>query len=364
MPPCCSTEKQDRVVVAVEPDLAHALHVARLLALAPQLRARPRPVMRLAGRRGALERLAVHPRERQHAPAPRVLRDRGDQPVGVPAHVVGERHQPHLDARRAHRGLGLRDRVLAVVEDRRGEHRVRPAGLDALDEVLEPADAARRDDRDVHRVGHRARELEVEALLRAVAVHAGQQDLAGAERGDLARPVDDVDAGRRAPAVDDDLPLVDGALLRVDRGDDALRAEVRGRLADELGVLHARGVDADLVGAGVEQRADVVDRVDAAADGERDEHLVGDRLDHLVEQAARLDARADVEERELVRALLVVAARDLDRVARVAQVDELDALDDAPGGDVEAGDDALREHGGYLPALPTSTACLKSSVPS
>ena len=85
---------------------------------------------------------------------------------------------------------------------------------------------------------------------------------------------------------------------------------------------------------------------DAAADGQRNEHLVGDRLDHVVEQAARLDARADVEERELVGALLVVAARDLDRIAGIAQVDEVDALDDAARGDVEAGNDALGEaHG-------------------
>ena len=71
--------------------------------------------------------------------------------------------------------------------------------------------------------------------------------------------------------------------------------------------------------------------------------FVGDRLDHLVEKPARLDRRADVEEREFVGALLVVAARDLDRVAGVAQVHEVDALDDAPIGDVEAGDDALGE---------------------
>ena len=57
-----------------------------------------------------------------------------------------------------------------------------------------------------------------------------------------------------------------------------------------------------------------------------------------------LDARADVEEGELVGALLVVAARDLDRIAGVAQVDEVDALDHAAVRDVEAGNDALGEH--------------------
>src|SRR2546422_1656224 len=51
------------------------------------------------------------------------------------------------------------------------------------------------------------------------------------------------------------------------------------------------------------------------------------------------------EERQLVRALLVVAPRDLDRIARVAQADEFDTLDNAPAVDVETGNDALGEHG-------------------
>ena len=54
----------------------------------------------------------------------------------------------------------------------------------------------------------------------------------------------------------------------------------------------------------------------------------------------------DVEEGQLVGALLVVAGGDLDRIAGVAQLDEVDALDDAPGGHVEAGNDAFGEHGG------------------
>ena len=52
----------------------------------------------------------------------------------------------------------------------------------------------------------------------------------------------------------------------------------------------------------------------------------------------------DVEEHELVGALAVVVRGQLDRVAGVADVDEFDALDDAPGVDVEAGDDALEVH--------------------
>ena len=53
--------------------------------------------------------------------------------------------------------------------------------------------------------------------------------------------------------------------------------------------------------------------------------------------------RGDVEEDELVRALGVVARGQLDRIAGVAQVDEVDALHDAALVDVEARDHAL-EH--------------------
>ena len=51
-----------------------------------------------------------------------------------------------------------------------------------------------------------AGQREVEALAGAVAVHAGQQDLAGAERLDPSRPIDDVEAGRAPPAVGEHLP--------------------------------------------------------------------------------------------------------------------------------------------------------------
>ena len=49
----------------------------------------------------------------------------------------------------------------------------------------------------------------------------------------------------------------------------------------------------------------------------------------------------DVEEDEFVGALLVVAIGQFDGIARIAQVDEVNAFDDAAGGDVEAGDDSF-----------------------
>ncbi len=71
----------------------------------------------------------------------------------------------------------------------------------------------------------------------------------------------------------------------------------------------------------------------------------------------------DVKEGDLIGALLIVAAGDLDRVAGIAQVNEIGAFDDAAGRDIKAGNDALGEH-----QAPNSSASLwaaaKSSEPS
>ena len=117
-----------------------------------------------------------------------------------------------------------------------------------------------------------------------------------------------------------------------------------GELAEQLRPGQRRGVDRDLVGAGVEHRLRVLDRADPAADRERDEDVVGGAPGELDDRLALLVRGGDVEEDELVGALGVVALGQLDRVARVAQADEVRALDDAAGVDVEARDDALQDH--------------------
>ena len=135
-----------------------------------------------------------------------------------------------------------------------------------------------------------------------------------------------------------------GALLRVDREHDALRAELRRELVEQLRARDRGAVDRDLVGAGVEHRLRVGDRADAAADRERHEHVVGGAPRELDDRVALLVGRRDVEEDELVGAAAVVERRQLDRVAGVADVDEARALDDAPGVDVQARDHALQLH--------------------
>ena len=53
----------------------------------------------------------------------------------------------------------------------------------------------------------------------------------------------------------------------------------------------------------------------------------------------------DVEKAQLVGPRRVIGARGIHRIARIAQVHEIDALDHAALVHIQAGDDALGEHG-------------------
>ena len=113
--------------------------------------------------------------------------------------------------------------------------------------------------------------------------------------------------------------------------------------ATRAGVRDRRGIDGDLVRARVEEPADVRELADAAPHREGDEDFARHRFDHVDEGVALVRRGGDVEEGELVRPLLVVAPRDLDRIAGIHDVDEPHPLDDPARVHVETRDDARRE---------------------
>ena len=135
-------------------------------------------------------------------------------------------------------------------------------------------------------------------------------------------------------------------LLGVDGDDDALRAEFLGRFAHEFAARDGGRVDRDLVGARLQQLADILDRAHAAADRHRHEAALRRALDDVEDRVAVLVAGRDVEEAELVGAGRIVGGGGLDGIAGIAQADEVDALDDAAVLDVEAGNDTDFQHGG------------------
>src|SRR4029453_14502975 len=172
-------------------------------------------------------------------------------------------------------------------------------------------------------------------------------------------------AARGARAVRVDAPLERGPgrdrlAPRVDRDDDALAPEPLDGLADERGPLERGRVQGDLVGAGAQQAAHVVDRAEPTADGRGRGDPRGRAGGAGDRGGARLVRAGDVEEHELVGTLGVIGERGLDRIAGVAQVDELHTLDDATVLYVEARDDALGEHGYLAPALAAAEASRRS----
>ena len=102
-------------------------------------------------------------------------------------------------------------------------------------------------------------------------------------------------------------------------------------VADHLRVGHRGRVEAHLVGAGIEQAPHVGDvrTPPPTVSGMKTCEATASMI--VQDQVAAVAGRRDVEEGELVGALLVVARGDLDRIAGVAQLDEVDALDDAAG---------------------------------
>ena len=88
---------------------------------------------------------------------------------------------PHLDAH-SRRRASRRDPTSPKWKIEAARAALARALGQHLGHVLDGAAAAGGDHRHVHRVRHRAGERQVEAVLRAVAVHAGEQDLARAAR--------------------------------------------------------------------------------------------------------------------------------------------------------------------------------------
>ena len=161
----------------------HLLHVPGGLALAataPGASATSRPPRRSRPCARALRDSSTP----ASAPRPRPRPARSPAPGPSAFHATASIQSPLTAASRcrapARKRLACGDGELAVVEDAGRQHRVGAADADAVGQVLERADAAGGDHRHRHRVAHRARQLEVEAALGAVAVHAGEQDLAGA----------------------------------------------------------------------------------------------------------------------------------------------------------------------------------------
>src|ERR1035437_1567144 len=209
------------------------------------------------------------------------------------------------------------------------------------DEVLGLPRPAAGDDGNVGGARNGFGEGAIETVLHAIGIHGGEQHLAGAERFAARGPRYGVDMLVVAPAAGVDVPSARSMAAGVDSQHDGLRAEFVAQFGDEFGTAHGGGVDGDLVGAGHEDAARVSHGADAAADAERDEDLARGARHHVGHDFTGVARGGDIAEAQFVCAIAVVPFGQFHGAAGIAQVDEVDSLDDASAGDIETGDDAF-----------------------
>ncbi len=135
----------------------------------------------------------------------------------------------------------------------------------------------------------------------------------------------------------------------VDGDDHCLRSEALGDAGDQRRIGDRGGVDGDLVGAGVEDRAGIVERTNSSAHRERHEELARGAANCLDQRLALLMRGGDVEQDNFVGAVGGVQGSQFGGIACIADVHELHAFDDASGVAVETGNDALGQHRVDLP---------------
>ncbi len=140
---------------------------------------------------------------------------------------------------------------------------------------------ARGYDRYVHSRGNSLEKFDVIPVARAVAVHACEHDLpAPRSSTSRANSTASMPVGVLPPWVWTSKYRVRRLhrlrAFRVDGHHDALAAEPLRPAVDDIGSIHCGGVDGHLVRPGPEYLADVLDRTDTAAHGERYEHPLGD----------------------------------------------------------------------------------------
>ena len=130
----------------------------------------------------------------------------------------------------------------------------------------------------------------------------------------------------------------------IDVHHDALAAKTPRRLPHELGVSAGRRIDRHLVAAGVQQRTNILDRPDPAPHGQRHEDLLRRPADHVDHDVPPLVAGRDVQKHQFVGTLLLVTRSHLDRIPRVAKIDEIRPFHDAAAIDIQTGNHTVGQH--------------------
>jgi len=225
--------------------------------------------------------------------------------------------------------LDVSDCIVAVVKDRRRERRV-CASMKRLRQVTRRRGSAAGDHRHVDRRADRRQQGEVVAFSGAIAIPAGQKDLTGAAHLRLLCPGDGIFARAIPSGSHHDLPSITRCCAGcIQRQHHTLSPKLVGQLGEQIRARDRRGVDADLVRSGGEQLSGVLDCADPTADGQRNVHHRANGPNGLDRCCSALRCRGNIEQNQLIGALLRVEFGALCRIARITQPLKLDAFYDS-----------------------------------
>ena len=174
-------------------------------------------------------------------------------------------------------------------------------------------------------------------------IHAGEENFAGAAVGHLACPVEQGALHADAATVHIAVPAI-GIAAGINGGHAYLGTEVIGNLIHQLGVTDSSGVKAHLIGTGLQQAGHVGQLMNTTTHGEGDGNGSSHTGHHISEGLAAFVRGSDIEEHELIGALLAVGLAQLHGVTCIAQVYEIDTFDGATVLHIQTGNDTLGKH--------------------
>ncbi len=190
---------------------------------------------------------------------------------------------------------------------------------------------------------HGTRELQVIATTRPVSVHRREQDFADSQRKRLLDPLKNIEPRALPSTLDVHLPRRRQP-LGLDRQHDALRSELPHGLREQFRVPDGIRVDGDFVGARPQHSADVMERLDAATDRERNKKLLSDSFDKVKIDTATVQTRDNVHVHQLVGTRRIVRMGKGGRQAHDTQSFHVYSLNDVRAFDIQTRNDADGAH--------------------
>ena len=222
--------------------------------------------------------------------------------------------------------------------------------------ILSAPRAAGGDHRHIHSVGHSFQHFQIEAALDTIGVDGVEHHFSRAVINAPFDPGNCLHAGVLPSALGKD-PKRAFHPLDIGGQHHALISVQPSRVVHQLGVADGPGVDADLIRPAFEHPVKIIQGVDAAAHGQRDEDGGSHLGENVREQLPPLGRGSDVVEYQLVRTVVTVEFAQLHRGRHVLQPLKIGALHHPAAPHVQTGNNSFCDH------FAASTASFKSTAP-